>query len=475
MKSEHGETGLRSFTNITYDELQVGSTATVSRRISQTEVDALALVSGDVDAFHLASNGNGLVPGTTAKAVGAEAIISGLLSRRMPGPGTTMISQELSFNGAISAGDELTATATVLEKRPEDVVVFACTVKRGSDELVRGTVTVRAPDHRISYSDVATPEMVLRRNDAFTRLLRHCEGLPAVRCAVVHPCDRDSLLGALEAARRGLIVPILVGPEAKIRSVAEAHGADLTGIAIIPTEHSHEAAARAVQLARQGKVEALMKGSLHTDEMLAAIVPSSTGLRTARRVSHVFILDVPAYPRPLLVTDAAINIQPTLEDKVDIVQNAIELAHVLGIEEPRVAILSAVETVNPKIPSTVDAAALCKMADRGQITGGLLDGPLAFDNAISLEAARTKKIVSPVAGRADILVVPDLESGNMLAKQLQYLAGADSAGIVLGTRVPIVLTSRSDSVRTRLASTAILALVANARRNKIGASPLPVA
>jgi phosphate acetyltransferase len=215
-----------------------------------------------------------------------------------------------------------------------------------------------------------------------------------------------------------------------------------------------------------------MKGSLHTDEMLAAVVPSATGLRTARRMSHVFILDVPAYPRPLLVTDAAINIQPTLEDKVDIVQNAIELAHVLGIEEPKVAILSAVETVNPKIPSTVDAAALCKMADRGQITGGLLDGPLAFDNAISLEAARTKKIESPVAGRADILVVPDIESGNMLAKQLQYLAGADSAGIVLGTRVPIVLTSRSDSVRTRLASTAILALVANARRTRL-AAPVP--
>jgi phosphate acetyltransferase len=296
--------------------------------------------------------------------------------------------------------------------------------------------------------------------------------LPAVRCAVVHPCDRDSLLGPLEAARRGLIVPILVGPEAKIRSVAETYGADLTGITIVATEHSHEAAARAVQLARQGKVDALMKGSLHTDELLAAVVPSSTGLRTARRVSHVFILDVPAYPRPLFVTDAAINIQPTLEDKVDIVQNAIELAHVLGIEEPKVAILSAVETVNPKIPSTVDAAALCKMADRGQIVGGLLDGPLAFDNAISLEAARTKKIESPVAGRADILVVPDLESGNMLAKQLQYLAGADSAGIVLGTRVPMVLTSRSDSVRTRLASTAILALVANARRNKVGAVPL---
>jgi phosphotransacetylase/acyl dehydratase len=464
VSSGHAETGLRSFTNITYDELEVGSSATVSRRISQTEVDALALVSGDVDAFHLVANGNGPAAGTTAKAAGAEAIISGLLSRRMPGPGTTLVSQELAFNGSIAAGDELTATATVLAKRPDHMVVLACNVKRGDEELVVGTVTVRAPTRRISYSDVATPEMVLRRNDDFARMLHRCEGLPPVRCAVVHPCDRDSLLGALEAARRGLIIPVLVGPEAKIRAVAAAEGADLAGIEIVATEHSHEAAARAVQMARQGKVAALMKGSLHTDEMLAAVVPSTSGLRTARRISHVFVLDVPAYPRPLLVTDAAINIQPTLEDKVDIVQNAIELAHVLDIAQPRVAILSAVETVNPKIPSTVDAAALCKMADRGQITGGLLDGPLAFDNAVSPEAARTKKIVSEVAGRADILVVPDIESGNMLAKQLQYLAGADSAGNVLGTRVPIVLTSRSDSVRTRLASTAILVLVANARR-----------
>jgi phosphotransacetylase/acyl dehydratase len=463
---------VRSFTNITFDELTVGATATVARRISQTEVEALALVSGDVDPFHIDAEGNSHADGMTAKAVGAEAVISGLLSRRMPGPGTTLVSQNLKFNGVISAGDELSATVTVREKHEAGhLVVFDCSVNRGDEKLVVGTVMVEAPTKRISYSEVATPEMVLRRNDAFAKLLRRCEGLPPVRCAVVHPCDRDSLLGALEAAKRGLIIPVLVGPEAKIRAAADAQGADLAGITIVPTEHSHEAAARAVRLAREGKVDALMKGSLHTDELLAAVVPSATGLRTARRMSHVFILDVPAYPRPLLVTDAAINIQPTLRDKVDIVQNAIELAQILGIEQPKVAILSAVETVNPEIPSTLDAAALCKMADRGQITGGLLDGPLAFDNAISPEAAKTKKIVSEVAGRADILLVPDLESGNMLAKQLQYLAGADSAGIVLGTRVPIVLTSRADSVRTRLASTAILALVANARRKHL---PVPV-
>jgi len=288
-----------------------------------------------------------------------------------------------------------------------------------------------------------------------------------VTCAIVHPCDRDSLLGPLEAAKRKLIVPILVGPEAKIRAVAAAEKVDVSAYRIVSTEHSHAAAEQAVAMARAGEVEALMKGSLHTDELMGAIVPSATGLRTARRISHVFVLDVPAYPRPLMVTDAAINIFPDLEVKADIVQNAIELAQVLGVETPKVAILSAVETINPKIQSTLDAAALCKMAERGQITGGILDGPLAFDNAISEEAAKTKKIVSPVAGKADILLVPDLEAGNMVAKQLQYLAGADSAGIVLGTRVPIVLTSRADNVRTRLASAAVMALVAHAKRAKL--------
>jgi phosphate acetyltransferase len=257
---------------------------------------------------------------------------------------------------------------------------------------------------------------------------------------------------------------VLVGPEAKIREAARAAGADISTYRIVDAEHSVAAATKAVAMARAGEVEALMKGSLHTDELMAAVVPSATGLRTARRVSHVFVMDVPSYPRTLLVTDAAINIAPGLKEKVDIVQNAIDLAKVLGIADPKVAILAAVETVNPDMPSTLEAASLCKMADRGQITGGLLDGPLAFDNAVSENAARTKKIVSPVAGRADILLVPDLEAGNMLAKQLQYLAGADAAGIVLGTRVPIVLTSRADSVRTRLASIAVMALVAHAKR-----------
>jgi phosphotransacetylase/acyl dehydratase len=462
------ERKVQSFENTTYDELTPGASATFSRRISAPEVEALALVGGDVDSFQLDADGNGRPDAVVAKAVGGEAIISGLLSRRLPGPGTTVLEQQLRFDGVIAAGDELTGTVTVREKLHDSQVVFDCSVRRGEQVLVEGRVLVQAPSERIRFSEIATPEVILRHNDAFGRLLQRCRGMTPVRCAVVHPCDRDSLLGPLEAARRGLITPVLVGPAAKIRSVAQAEGVDLSGLEIINTEHSHAAAIKAVALAREGKVEALMKGSLHTDELMAAVVPSATGLRTARRISHVFVLDVPTYPRPLMVTDAAINIQPTLKDKVDIAQNAIDLAHVLGVTRPKVAILAAVETVNADMPSTLDAAALCKMADRGQITGGLLDGPLAFDNAISPEAAKTKEIVSPVAGQADILLVPDLEAGNMVAKPLQYLAGADSAGIVLGTRVPIVLTSRADNVRTRLASTAVMALVAQAKRVAAG-------
>ena len=289
------------------------------------------------------------------------------------------------------------------------------------------------------------------------------DGSPAVTI-VAHPCDETSLRGAIEAADAQLIEPVLVGPEAKIREVAAEHGLDLAGRKLVDAPHSHAAAACAVTLIREGKGELLMKGSLHTDELMKEVTASATGLRTERRISHVFVMDVPGHPETLFITDAAINIFPDLDDKRDIVQNAIDLWVGVGLGTPRVAILSAVETVTTKIPSTIDAAALCKMAERGQITGGLLDGPLAFDNAIDPEAARIKGITSPVAGRAQILVVPDLEAGNMLAKNLTFLAHADAAGIVLGARVPIILTSRADSVRTRLASCAVAAIYANARR-----------
>ncbi len=300
--------------------------------------------------------------------------------------------------------------------------------------------------------------------EGYERLIAHGTGVPAAPCAVVHPCDAPSLGGAIAAAQAGLILPLLVGPAARIRRAATEGGIDLGDARIIDTPHSHASAAEAVARVRAGEATALMKGSLHTDELLEAVVDHASGIRTERRISHVFVMDVPTYPKPLLITDAAVNIAPTLMEKVDIVVNAIGLAHALGIALPKVAILSAVETVSAKIPSTIDAAALCKMAERGQITGGLLDGPLAFDNAISREAAATKGIVSPVAGDADILLVPDLEAGNMLAKELTFLAGAEAAGLVLGARVPIILTSRADSVRTRLASAAVAAIYAHARR-----------
>ncbi|HEX3209896.1 MAG TPA: phosphate acetyltransferase, partial [Geminicoccaceae bacterium] len=291
-----------------------------------------------------------------------------------------------------------------------------------------------------------------------------CRGLAAIPTAVAYPCDETSLQGAIDAAKDGLIIPILVGPAAKIAEVAKAAGIELGTARVVDAPDSRAAAAKAVALVRAGEAELLMKGSLHSDEVLGAVVAKDTGLRTGRRLSHVFLMDVPTYHKVLIVTDAAINIAPTLEDKVDICQNAIDLAISLGVTEPKVAILSAVETVTPKIPSTIDAAALCKMAERGQITGALLDGPLAFDNAISKEAARIKGIRSEVAGDPDILLVPDLEAGNMLAKQLTFLANADAAGIVLGARVPIILTSRADTVRARMASCAVAVLLAHARR-----------
>ena len=302
-------------------------------------------------------------------------------------------------------------------------------------------------------------------HEKYDRLIARARSLPPTPTAVAHPCDRSSLEGAVQAAESGLIVPILVGPADRIAAVAKEHGLDISRYEVVDAEHSHAAAETAVRLVREGRAEALMKGSLHTDELMGAVVKRETGLRTARRVSHCFVMDVPRHPDALIITDAAINIAPTLEEKVDILQNAIDLAHALGMDDVRVAVLSAMETINAKVPSTLEAAALCKMVDRHQITGAKVDGPLALDNAIDPEAAAIKKIDSPVAGRANVLLVPDLEAGNMLAKSLSFLAGADAAGIVLGAKVPIILTSRADSVPTRLASCAVASLVAYARRS----------
>jgi len=454
--------------NMTFDELAIGQSARLLRTLSPSDIQAFAAVSGDTNPTHLnAEYANDMLSqGVIAHSMWGGALISALLGTRFPGPGTVYVSQDLHFIQPVRIGDTLTVTATVVRKdEARKQVALACqaTNQRG-ESVLHGLAQVIAPTQKLRLPRPQAPQIQLFDPDArFRALLALGSGIPAERCAVVHPCDAESLRGAVDAAAHGLIVPVLIGPEARLRSVAEEAAIDLTGMEIIDTPHSHAAAQKAVELATQGNAGMLMKGSLHTDELMHAVL-SSPALRTGRRMSHVFRFDVPLYPRPLLITDAALNIRPTLAEKADIVQNAIDFARILGVERPRVAILSAVETVSPNIPSTLDAAALCKMADRQQITGGTLDGPLAFDNAISAEAARIKQIQSHVAGQADILAVPDLESGNMLAKQLEYLAGATGSGVVLGARVPIALTSRADGPLARVASALLAQLIAHHRR-----------
>ncbi|QDX80588.1 enoyl-CoA hydratase [Denitratisoma sp. DHT3] len=456
--------------NKTYDEIQVGDTASLSRVLTTEDIQMFAVISGDISPTHLDPEyaksfafrevvAHGMWPGV---------LITTTLGTQLPGPGVIFIDQSIHFSRPVRVNDTVTVTVTCQRKFDHNHhIIFDCVChNQDGARVIHGTAEVKAPIEKVRRPKMRLPDLKLTatKKSRYEHLLTMTTGLSAIPMAVVHPCDKESLGGALLARDEGLIEPLLVGPEEKIRALAEQMGADLKGCQLVPTPHSHASAETAVALARQGKAAALMKGSLHTDELMAAVVDKETGLRTARRVSHVFLMDVPTYPRPLLITDAAVNIEPTLEDKVDICQNAIDLARMLKIDQPRVAILAAVETVNPKMRATLDAAALCKMADRGQITGGVLDGPLAFDNAISLVAAKTKGIQSPVAGQADILLVPDIESGNMLAKQLEYLADALAAGIVLGARVPIVLTSRADSARTRTISTAIAVVMAHARR-----------
>lgn len=458
---------METIENKTFEEIAIGERACLTKAIERHDIELFAAVSGDANPIHLDEELAAKTPfkGVVAHGMLTAGLISNLLGNRLPGPGTIYLAQDLRFHRPVRVGDVVTATVTAKEKRPEKrIVVFDCAVTNQRGEVVlTGTAEVIAPKEKLRGPAPALPEVTLRRHEKYEQLIERTKGIPAIPCAVAHPCERHALEGALLAAERGIIVPILVAPSPKLRRIAEEAGLSLEGIELVDVPHSHAAAAKAVELVRKGQAQMLMKGSLHTDELMAEVVARETGLRTERRISHVFIMDVPTYPEPLFITDAAINIFPDLETKRDIVQNAIDLHIGLGLGEPRVAILSAVETVTPKIPGTIEAAALCKMAERGQITGGILDGPLALDNAISLEAAAIKGIRSPVAGRAQILVVPDLEAGNMLAKNLSFLAGAEAAGVVVGARVPIVLTSRADSVRTRLASAAIAALYAYAR------------
>jgi len=447
--------------NRTFDEIAIGDSASLERAFSSQDIHMFALQSGDVDPEPaVSSSARGIT-----EAICANALISAVLSTRLPGPGTRYVNQNLCFLGAVRPGDRLTVRMQVTSKDTANHhVTLACTCTNQEGVAVfQGQVEVVAPTERLERTRTVLPEIHpnAQGRTGLQSLLAHVAHLQPIRVAVVHPCDSPSLSAALEARHAGLIEPVLVGPQARLEAVAAEAGLDLADVAIVDAPHSHAAAQQAVALAATGEVEALMKGSLHTDELMSALVSTAAGLRTKRRVSHCFLLQTPAYPRPFIVTDAAINIAPTLEQKADIIRNAIELAQVIGVREPKVAILAAVETVSPTMTATLDAAALCKMADRGQITGGLLDGPLAFDNAVSIAAARTKGIVSEVAGQADILAVPDLESGNMLAKQLIFLGGAASAGIVLGAKVPVILTSRADSRDTRIASCAIALMLAH--------------
>ncbi len=449
--------------NKTFDEIQVGDSVSVTRTLTQKDINLFGMLSGDTNPTHFSDEyAKELLERQKlcGHSMWGGSLISGLLGTELPGPGTVYKSQNLEFHAGVELGDELTVTITVKEKISGDKdIVFDClALNQRGEKIITGIARVKAPMVKPSA------DIKVRAANVFQRFIHKCTELEPISVAVCHPCSPDALAGPIEAAERELIWPILVGPQDKIRAVAEKEGIDIGSYRIVDTKHSHESAAVSVALCRSGETEALMKGSLHTDELMREVASKEKGLRTERRISHVFIMNVPTYHRPFLITDAAINIYPTLEDKVDILKNAIELAHALGMEMPKVAILSAVETVYPKIPSTIEAAALCKMADRGQITGAIIDGPLAFDNAISKEAALVKGINSPVAGEADIFLVPDLEAGNMLAKQLTYLMEADSAGLVMGARVPIILTSRADSAEARLASCAVAVALVHARR-----------
>ena len=448
------------FENHPYAEIAVGQSAELTRLCTPEDFIIFANASGNHNPLHLRDiDGDGPAR-QVAPSMWVGSLVSAVLGNLLPGPGTLYRSQHLDFLGRAHEGEELRVRVEVTEKRDGGVVALATEVVRIADgaPIARGEAVVEAPTEKLVFEAPDVPGLVVQRHVHFDALLKRAESLPPMPTAVVAPEEANSLGGALLAARHGLIEPILVGDPAKIRAAAEAGDEDIGGIEIVEAAHHAAAANRGVDLVAEGRARALMKGHLHTDDLLRAALRKERGLRAGRRFTHVFVMDVPGIAHPLLVTDAAINIAPDLRTKIDIVQNAIDLALSLGIEQPKVGVLSAVETVNPDLPSSTDAALLAKMAERGQITGGFVDGPLAMDNAMSIAAARTKGIKGPVAGHADVLVAPDLDAGNMLAKQLAYVAGAEGAGIVLGAACPIILTSRADGEKARLASAAVAAV-----------------
>ena len=464
--------------NRTFDEIQVGDCATLVRTLSEQDITLFAVMSGDINPAHVDPEyakssrfreviGHGMWSG---------ALISTVLGTEFPGPGTIYLGQSLRFRRPVKVGDTITIKVTAKEKDPAKGRVLLDTecFNQDGEVVVSGTAEVIAPKQKVRRAKIDLPQVriddkEMRFREVVGRV--KARNLPPVTAAVVDPADADSIAGLAAAAEQGIIVPTLVGVKDAMERVAAAQGVDLKRFAIVATANRREAIAEAIRLAREGKVEGIMKGTVSTEELIVPIVSAARGLRTERRVSHVHVMDVPTYPKPLFITDSMINIAPGLSEKRDICQNVIDLAHGLGIPAPKVAVLAAVETINPKMQATIEAATLCKMAERGQITGGILDGPLTFDHAVSLKAAENTGIRSPVAGQADVLLVPDLESGNMIAQQLASLADALSAGIVLGARVPIALTSRGDDRRSWVASAALVQLVAHLYRRAAAAIP----
>ncbi|MEQ8289784.1 MAG: bifunctional enoyl-CoA hydratase/phosphate acetyltransferase [Gammaproteobacteria bacterium] len=459
-------------TNRCFNEIQIGDTASIDRRLTKQDIQLFAVMSGDINPAHMDEDfaKSSIFHEIIAHGLWGGSLISTVLGTILPGPGTIYLGQSLRFKRPVVLGDVLTVTITAREKKPErNIVIFDCIcINQEKKVVIEGEAEVIAPVEKIERPRANLPNVRLSERARLQEMYDAADSFEPLPTAIVHPCSEYALRGAIESAEAKLIDPVLIGPESKIREIAEQYNLDISQYKLVAVEHSHEAAEKSVAMARAAEVDALMKGSLSTHELIRAVLHKEYGIRTERRISHVFAFDVPTYPRPLLVTDAAINISPNLEQMRDIVQNAIDLAHALNIEKPKVALLSAVETVTKDISSTLIAAALCKMADRGQITGGILDGPLAFDNAVSPVATEVKGIVSSVAGQADILVAPDLESANILAKQLIYLADAQGAGIVMGARIPIILTSRADSKIERMASSALAVIYENYRRKSAG-------
>lgn len=454
----------------TYEEIAVGDSASLTRTLTKKDIQLFAIVTGDMNPAHLDETyaKTDIFQQIVGHGMWTGSMFSTLLGMQLPGLGTIYLSQTLKFLRPVHVGDTITAAVKVIardDKKKHVTLETICSNEKG-EHVLEGVAVVLPPPNKICWSVAPLPEVQIKTDGHNYEqwLLDKASKLKPLKTAVVHPVDILSLAGAVQAAQAGIIDPILVGPEDKIRKIAEDAHINISKFTIFHTPHSHAAAAAAVQMAREGKVEALMKGKIHTDELLEAVLDKEKGLRTGRRVSHVFVLDVPNYPKPLFLTDAAVNINPNMMEKKDIIQNAVDLFHALGLGTPKVAILAAVETVNENMPATLDATALCKMAERGQITGAILDGPLAFDNAISKESAVIKGITSEVAGEADILVVPDIESGNMLYKELRYFSGVQGAGIVLGAKVPIILTSRASEADDRVVSCALALLYAQTNR-----------